>query len=42
MLTVDRRDDQDVVTEAALLSTARALFTGDVLVPERVRASFET
>ena len=41
LLTVDQRDGQDVVTEGALISTARALFTGHVLVPEQ-RASRET
>jgi 4-oxalomesaconate tautomerase len=34
LLTVDQRDGQDRVIESALISTARALFTGHVLVPE--------
>jgi 4-oxalomesaconate tautomerase len=36
LLTVDQRDGREVVIEGALISTARALFTGHVLVPARV------
>jgi 4-oxalomesaconate tautomerase len=32
-ITTDERDGNVVVTEAAIISTARALFTGHVLVP---------
>jgi 4-oxalomesaconate tautomerase len=35
-LTTEERDGQVVVTEAAIISTARALFEGRVLVPEDV------
>jgi 2-methylaconitate cis-trans-isomerase PrpF len=36
LLTVEERDGRDEVTEGAIISTARALFTGQVLVPEQV------
>jgi 4-oxalomesaconate tautomerase len=36
LLTVEAKDGREVVTEGALISTARALFDGTVLVPERV------
>jgi 2-methylaconitate cis-trans-isomerase PrpF len=32
-MTTDRHDGKTVVTEAAIISTARALFRGEVLVP---------
>jgi 2-methylaconitate cis-trans-isomerase PrpF len=38
LLTVEKHDGQDVVTEGAIISTARALFTGHVLVPASVLA----
>jgi 2-methylaconitate cis-trans-isomerase PrpF len=34
-ITTEERSGEVVVTEAAIISTARALFIGDVLVPER-------
>jgi 4-oxalomesaconate tautomerase len=36
LLTVEDRDGREEVTEGAIISTARALFVGQVLVPERV------
>jgi 4-oxalomesaconate tautomerase len=36
LLTVDQRDGRDVVTEGAIISTARALLSGHILVPSRV------
>jgi 2-methylaconitate cis-trans-isomerase PrpF len=33
-ITTEEQDGQVVVTEAAIISTARALFTGQVLVPD--------
>jgi 4-oxalomesaconate tautomerase len=39
LLTVEERGGRDVVTEGAIISTARALFTGEVLVPESVLVS---
>jgi 4-oxalomesaconate tautomerase len=39
LLTVAQRDGADMVTEGAIISTARALFTGHVLVPAPVLAS---
>jgi 4-oxalomesaconate tautomerase len=33
-LTTEQQDGKAVVSEAAIISTARALFTGHVLVPE--------
>jgi len=41
LLTVEQRDGQDVVTEGALISTARALFTGYALVPEPLGVSLD-
>jgi 4-oxalomesaconate tautomerase len=38
LLTVETRHGRDEVTEGAIISTARALFSGHVLVPERVLA----
>ena len=34
-LTTEQQDGKAVVTEAAIISTARALFAGHVLVPNR-------
>jgi 4-oxalomesaconate tautomerase len=42
LLTVDQRNGGEVVTEGAIISTARALFTGHVLVPARIPASTVT
>jgi 4-oxalomesaconate tautomerase len=39
LLTVEQKDGRDEVTEGAIISTARALFDGRVLVPERVLVS---
>ena len=39
LLTVEQKDGRDEVTEGAIISTARALFEGRVLVPERVLVS---
>ena len=39
LLTVEQKDGRDQVTEGAIISTARALFEGRVLVPERVLVS---
>jgi 2-methylaconitate cis-trans-isomerase PrpF len=36
-ITVDEQDGRLVVTEAAIISTARPLFVGHVLVPETTR-----
>jgi 2-methylaconitate cis-trans-isomerase PrpF len=36
LLTVEDREGREEVTEGAIISTARALFVGQVLVPERV------
>jgi len=41
LLTVEQRDGQDVVTEGALISTARPLFTGYALVPEPLGVSLD-
>jgi 4-oxalomesaconate tautomerase len=41
-ITTDVQDGKTVVTEAAIISTARALFTGQVLVPRRVLAPAAT
>ena len=41
LLTVDEQDGREEVTEGAIISTARALFVGQVLVPESVLASAE-
>ena len=35
MLTVEAKDDREDETEGAIISTARALFVGEVLVPRR-------
>jgi 4-oxalomesaconate tautomerase len=42
LLTVEQKDGRDEVTEGAIISTARALFDGRVLVPERVLVSRES
>ena len=36
LLTVEQKDGREEVTEGANISTARALFDGRVLVPERI------
>ena len=36
LLTVEQKDAREEVTEGAIISTARALFDGRVLVPERI------
>jgi 4-oxalomesaconate tautomerase len=41
LLTVDQKDGREEVTEGAIISTARALFVGQVLVPESVLAPAE-
>ena len=41
LLTVDQKDGREEVTEGAIISTARALFVGQALVPESVLASAE-
>jgi 4-oxalomesaconate tautomerase len=41
-ITTDVQDGKTVVTEAAIISTARALFAGQVLVPQRVLAAAAT
>jgi 4-oxalomesaconate tautomerase len=42
LLTVEPREGQETVTEGAIISTARALFAGHVLIPARVLASVGT
>jgi 4-oxalomesaconate tautomerase len=42
LLTTDQHDGHEVVTEGAIISTARALFAGHVLVPANVLASVGT